>query len=127
MPISNAQGKPLFQEMSNFASLLRSAGELRRKMEGITDELRTKRVIGSAGGGMVEVEANGLGEILKVKIEPALVERGEREMIEDLLPAAINQAVAKSKELHMNLAKSATEGFSTIPGLEEALAKLLPR
>ena len=116
----------MFQEMSNFASLLRSAGDLRRKMEGITEELRTKRVTGSAGGGMVEVEANGLGEILKVKIEPALVERGEREMIEDLLPAAINQAVAKSKELHMELAKSATEGLS-FPGLEEALAKLLPR
>jgi DNA-binding YbaB/EbfC family protein len=92
-------------------------------MEGITDELRTKRVTGSAGGGMVEVEANGLGEILKVKIEPSLV---DREMIEDLLPAAINQALAKSKELHMELAKSATEGLS-LPGLEEALAKFLPR
>src|SRR5688500_14590645 len=115
----------MFQEMSKLASLLRSAGELRRKMESIADELRTRRVTGAAGGGMVEVEANGLGEIIKVKIEPALVERGEREMIEDLLPAAINQAVAKAKELHMSLTKSATEGLS-FPGLDEALSKIMP-
>jgi DNA-binding YbaB/EbfC family protein len=115
----------MFQEMSNWANLLRSAGDLRRKMESIAEELKAKRVTGSAGGGMVEVEANGLGEILKVKIEPALVERGEREMIEDLLPAAVNQALAKSKELHVESTKSATEGLS-IPGLEEALSKLMP-
>ena len=116
----------MFQEMSNLASLLRSAGEIRRKMESIAEELRGKRVTGTAGGGMVEVEANGLGEVLKVKIEPALVERGEREMIEDLLPAAVNQALAKSKELHVNLTKSATEGLS-VPGLEEALSKFMPK
>jgi DNA-binding YbaB/EbfC family protein len=116
----------MFEEMSNLASLLRSAGELRRKMESITDELRTRRVMGAAGGGMVEVEANGLGEILKVKIEPTLVAGGDREMIEDLLPAAINQALTKSKELHFELTKSATEGLS-FPGLNEALAKLMPR
>jgi DNA-binding YbaB/EbfC family protein len=114
----------MFQEMANFASLMRSAGELRRKMEAMTEELRSKRVTGSSGGGMVEVEANGLGEILKVKIEPALVENREREMIEDLLPAAVNQAITKSRELHMNLTKSATEGLS-IPGLEEALSKFM--
>jgi hypothetical protein len=116
----------MFQELSNLASLLRSAGELRRKMETMAEELRAKRVTGSAGGGMVEVETNGLGEVLQVKIEPALVERGEREMIEDLLPAAINQAVAKSKELQINLTKSATEGLS-FPGLDEALSKFLPK
>ncbi len=116
----------MFQEMSNLASLLRSAGDLRRKMETIADELKTKRVTGSAGGGMVEVEANGLGEILSVKIEPGLVERGEREMIEDLLPAAINQALSKSKDLHLSLAKSATDGLS-LPGLEEALSKIIPQ
>lgn len=114
----------MFQEMSNLASLLRSAGDLRRKMETITEELRSQRVIGSSGGGMIEVEANGLGEILKVKIEPALVERHDREMIEDLLPAAVNQAIAKSRELHLSMTKSATSGLS-IPGLEEALSKMM--
>jgi nucleoid-associated protein EbfC len=114
----------MFQEMSNLASLLRSAGEIRRKMEAMTEELRAKRVVGAAGGGMVEVEANGLGEVLKVRIEPALVARGDREMIEDLLPAAIKQAVDKAKELHVSMTKSATEGLS-FPGLDEALSKFM--
>jgi nucleoid-associated protein EbfC len=121
-----ASGSCMFQEMSNFASLLRSAGELRRKMEAIAEDLRSRRVVGTAGAGMVQVEVNGLGEVLRVTIEPALVERGDREMIEDLLPAAVNQAIAKAKELHLELTKSATEGLS-IPGLDEALAKFMPK
>ena len=116
----------MFKEMANLASLMRSAGELRQKMAAIAEELKAKRVTGSSGGGMVEVTANGLGEILPVKIEPALVEGGDREMIEDLLPAAINQALGKSKELHIRLTKSATDGLS-IPGLDEALSKFLPQ
>jgi DNA-binding YbaB/EbfC family protein len=113
----------MFKEISSLASLMRSAGEIRRKMESVAEELKAKRVTGSSGGGMIEVEANGLGEILGVKIEPALVERGEREMIEDLLPGAINQALAKAKELHLEMAKSVTDGLS-VPGLEEILSKI---
>jgi DNA-binding YbaB/EbfC family protein len=116
----------MFKEMSNLATLLKSAGELRRKMESIADQLRSKRVTGASGGGLVEVEANGLGEILGVKIDPTLVQRGEREMIEDLLPGAINQALSKSKELHVELARTAGEGLS-LPGLEEILSKIIPK
>lgn len=114
----------MFKEIANLASLLKSAGELRQKMEGIADQLRAERVTGSAGGGMIEVTANGLGEILQVKIEPALTDRGEREMIEDLLPAAINQAQARAKELHLQSTRAAAEGLS-LPGLDEALSKFL--
>ena len=115
----------MFKEMSNLAAIMRSAGDLRRKMESIAEELKTKRVTGSSGGGMIEVDASGLGEILAVRIEAKLVEGGEREMIDDLLPAAINQALNKAKELHANLAKSVTDGLS-IPGLEEALSNFIP-
>jgi DNA-binding YbaB/EbfC family protein len=107
----------------NIASLMRQAHQVRGKMEEISERLRGERVTGSAGGGMVEVEVNGLGEVLRVKIEPALVERGEREMIEDLLPAAVNQAVARSKQLHFEAMKSLTEGLD-MPGLNEAIAQI---
>lgn len=114
----------MFKEMSNLAGLMRSAGELRRKMDSVTSELKAKRVLGTSGGGMVEVEANGLGEVVAVRLDPTLVQRGEREMLEDLLPAAINQALMKAKELHMEMAKSATEGLS-LPDLNEALSKIM--
>ena len=116
----------MFKQMSDLASLLRSAGELRRKMDNIAVELRCKRVTGSAGAGMVEVDANGLGEVLAVRIDPTLMAGGDREMIEDLLPGAINQAASKAKELHLEMAQSASEGLS-LPGMEEILSKMMPK
>jgi nucleoid-associated protein EbfC len=71
---------------------------------------------------MVEVEANGLGEILRLKIDPLLIERQEGEMIEDLVPAAVNQAIRNAREAHAELMKSMTDGID-LPGLDDAIAK----
>jgi len=113
----------VFKGLSNIASLMRQAQQMGGKMQEISERLRAERATGAAGGGMVEVEVNGLGEVLSVKIEPSLFESGDREMIEDLLPAAINQAVAKSKQLHVDAMKSLTDGMD-MPGLEEALSQI---
>lgn len=109
----------MFKGIANMASMLRQANQMGSKMKEVNEKLKNERVTASTGGGMVEVEANGLGEILKVSIEPSLVEKGEREMIEDLLPAAINQAVTKANQLRM---ESMTEGMD-LPGLDEALSQ----
>jgi DNA-binding YbaB/EbfC family protein len=102
--------------------LVRHAQQVSGRVQEINDQLKAKRVSGEAGGGMVSVEVNGLGEVRQVKIDPDLVARGEREMIEDLLPAAVNQAVAKARELQMEMMQSATQEMN-VPGLREALAK----
>ena len=113
----------MFKGLGDLAGLVRQAQQVSSKMQAVNESLKSQRVTGTAGGGMIEVEANGLGEILRVKIEPGLVERQEREMIEDLLPGAVNQAVAKSKQLYAEAMKSAASGLD-IPGLGEALAQL---
>ena len=64
---------------------MKQAQEMGGKMQAAQDELKTKRATGAAGGGLVEVEVNGLGEVLAVRIDPSLVEKQDREMIEDLL------------------------------------------
>lgn len=112
----------MFKELGNLASLLRQAQNFSGKMQAINDRLKGQRVTANTGGGMVEVEANGLGEVLRVRIEPTLVERGEREMIEDLLPSAVNQALAKAKKCHFEAMKSVTDGLN-FPGLDEALSR----
>lgn len=89
------------------------------KMQEVNDELKLKRVTGSAGGGMIEVEANGHGEVLRIKIDPTL---DDREMIESLLPAAVNDASAKAKELHVEMMQSVT-GDLNLPGLNDALSQ----
>jgi len=113
----------LFGNLSSMFSLLTNANSIGAKMQAMGEELKHKRAKGMAGGGMVEVEVNGLGEVLSVTIDPKLKERGELELIEDLLPAAVNQAVAKSRELHAAALKNITDGMD-IPGLSDMVAKL---
>jgi len=103
--------------------MLKSAREMGGKLEGLNDQLKTQRASGSSGGGMVEVEVNGLGELLRVRIDPDLIAGGDCELIEDLIPAAANQAIAKSKQLHAEAMQAMTAGMN-LPGLSEALADM---
>lgn len=112
----------MFKGIGNLASMMRQAQQMGERMEEINQKLRSERASATAGGGMVEVEVNGLGEVLKVSIDQDLVDKGEREMIEDLLPAALNQAIAKSKKMHVEAMSSLTGGLD-LPGLEDALAQ----
>ncbi len=110
----------MFKGLSNLASLVKQAQQMGGKMQEVSSQLKGKRVKGTAGGGLIEVEANGLGEILRVRIDASLQ---DREMLEDLLPAAINQAGEKAKQLHMETMQSMTEGLD-MPGLSEAISQL---
>ena len=108
--------------LANLGSLVKQAQEMGSKMQAIGEELKTKRATGTAGGGLIEVDVNGLAEVLAVRIDPALVAKGDREMIEDLLPAAFNAAQQKAKQLHAAAMESIAGGMQ-VPGLQEALAQ----
>lgn len=110
--------------LGNLASLVKQAQEMGGRMQGLTDELRQRRVTGSAGGGLVEIEANGLGELLKCKLDPELVEKRDRELLEDLVIAAANQALEKAKQEHAEAMRGLAGGIN-LPGFDEALAKFM--
>ena len=93
------------------------------RMQEIQTRLRGLRVSGSSGGGMVQVEANGLGEILSLSIDPTLIQGQEQDMIEDLIPSAVNQALAKAKEGHAEAMKDLTAGME-LSGLSVMIAKV---
>ncbi len=112
----------MFKGLGNFASLLRGAQQLQGKMAGVTEKLRAERVSGAAGAGLVTAEANGLGEIVRLKIDPQLT---DREMLESLAPAAINEALEKSKRLQAE-AFQAMAGGLDLAGLSESLQKMMP-
>jgi len=109
--------------LANIGSLMKQAQEMGGRMQAMQDELRAKRASGSAGGGLIEVDVNGLAEVLAVRIDPTLVEKQDREMIEDLLPAAFNAAQQKARQLHAEAMQAIAGGIS-IPGLQEALSQL---
>jgi DNA-binding YbaB/EbfC family protein len=109
--------------LANLGSLMKQAQEMGGKMQAMQEELRGKRATGAAGGGLVEVEVNGLSEVLAVRIDPSLVAKGDREMIEDLLPAAFNAAQQKARQLHAEAMQSIAGGLP-LGGLQDALSQL---
>ena len=113
----------MFKNLTNLASMMKQAQEMGQKMKNVGEELKARRVTGAAGGGMVEVEMNGAGEMLRIKIDPSLVVDGDVEMLEELIPAAVNNAQEKARELHAQAMQDVTNGMD-MPGIDEALSKL---
>ncbi len=112
----------MFKGLSSIASLMKQAQTMGPKMQEQMELLKTKQVVGSSGGGMINVHANGAGQILKVEIDSALAEKNDVEMISDLLPAAINDALQKQNQLRMEVMQSVTEDLP-IPGNMENMLK----
>lgn len=104
----------MFKGLGQLASLMRGAGEISSKLEGMTEALGEKRVVGSSGGDMVRVEMNGLAQVIDVAIDPCLLNPSERELLQHLLAAAVNQAAAKANETRMAVLRDLAGGFELL-------------
>lgn len=96
--------------------LLKQAQEMQTRMAKIQEELANKTVQGSAGGGMVQVTVNGQFNMTAVQIEPSVINAAEKEMLEDLILAAVNDGMRKARELASSEMSKLTGGLK-IPGL----------
>jgi hypothetical protein len=99
-----------------FGNLLKQAQQMHSKITQLQEEMAGKTVEASSGGGMVSVVMNGKQEILSIRIDPEVVNREEIEMLQDLIAAALNEAIRKSHEMMTEEMKKITGGLS-IPGL----------
>jgi hypothetical protein len=97
-------------------NLMKQARQMQEKVAKLQEEAASRTVEASAGGGMVNVTANGAGDILSVKIEKQVVDPEDVEMLEDLVRAACNEASRKGRELVAEEMKKLTGGLN-IPGL----------
>ncbi len=97
-------------------NLMKQARQLQDKMARLQEEMAEKTVEASAGGGMVNVTANGAGEVISVKIDPQVVDPADVEMLEDLVRAACNEASRKGKDMMGAEMKKLTGGLP-IPGM----------
>jgi len=97
-------------------NLLKQAQEMQARMAKIQEELASKTVQGSAGGGMVQVTVNGQFNVTAIKIEPSVINVEEKEMLEDLILAAINDGVRKAREMVSSEMTKLTGGLK-IPGM----------
>jgi nucleoid-associated protein EbfC len=114
----------MFKGLGNLGSILKQAQQIPGQIGRISEEMKSRRVVGSAGGGMVEIEVNGLMEVLRCHVDPQLVAQNDPEMLEDLIISAVNQAITKGKEMHAEMMHGLTGGMS-LPGLDELMAKFI--
>lgn len=97
-------------------NLFKQAQQMQQKMVKMQEELAQRTVEASVGGGMVSVTVNGRNEVLRLKIEPQVVDPDDIEMLEDLVLAGVNEALRKSQEMISDEMSKLTGGMK-IPGL----------
>jgi hypothetical protein len=85
--------------MTDFFKILQQAQQMQGKLQQMQEDLQHRVVHGSAGGGMVTVEADGRGQIKKVKLDASLAGQTDMEMLEDLIVVAVNDAQKKATDL----------------------------
>ena len=102
--------------MKGMGNMMKQAQQLQSKMLKLQEELSDRTVESSSGGGMVKVTANGRQQVLSIQIEKEVVDPDDVEMLQDLLLAAINDALAKAQEMVSSEMGKLTGGLN-IPGL----------
>ena len=102
--------------IGGMGNLLKQAQEMQSRMAKIQEELAQKTVDGSAGGGMVRVTVNGQLALTAIKIDPTVINSEEKEMLEDLIMAAINDGMRKARDMASSEMSNITGGLK-IPGL----------
>lgn len=97
--------------------LFEKAREAQSRLQALQRDLALRRVEGSAGGGMVTAVASGALRVLEVRIEPGLIASGDREMLQDLVAAAVNAALANAQRMIQEEMQRASSGLSvSLPG-----------
>lgn len=103
--------------MANFGNMLKQAEALQRNMQKAQEEIARLEVVGESGGGMVKVTMSGKHEVKRVQIEPAVLGE-DHEMLEDLIAAAINDAVRRVESEGQQRMGSLMSGLQLPPGMK---------
>ncbi|MDR3425012.1 MAG: YbaB/EbfC family nucleoid-associated protein [Alphaproteobacteria bacterium] len=102
----------------NIGQMMRQMQDMQAKMEDMQNRLGDVEVIGQSGGGMVVVTMNGKAEMRKIVIDPKLINAEEKEMLEDLIVAAVNDAKAKAEKQVAEETEKMMGGLKLPPGVK---------
>jgi len=101
---------------TDFSSILKQAQKMQREVMALQEELKKRVVEGTAGGGMVTAYVNGGKELVKITLDPQVVDPDDVEMLEDLIVAAVSSAMEKAEAMVQEEMKKITGGLG-LPGL----------
>jgi DNA-binding YbaB/EbfC family protein len=102
--------------MGNMGDLMRKAQKMQVEFAKMQEELKTREVEASSGGGAVNVKVNGAKQVLDIKIDRELAASGDLDMLQDMVRAAVNEALNKAQEMTDEESKKLAGGMN-IPGL----------
>ena len=104
--------------MNNLQQLMQMGQQLQTRMTELQESLGGQKITASSGGGMVSATVDGKGEVKEVRIDPTCVDKGDVEMLEDLVVAAVSQAQTKARQVYDEEMKKAAGGLPVqLPGL----------
>ncbi|NAZ37950.1 YbaB/EbfC family nucleoid-associated protein [Rubellimicrobium sp. CFH 75288] len=104
--------------LGDMAKMMKAAQEMQERMASVQAGLDSITVEGQAGGGLVTVTANAKGELRAIRIDPSIFREEDREMVEDLLLAAIRDAQTRAADRMNEELRRATEGLGLPPGMK---------
>jgi len=102
--------------MKGFGDIMKQAQNMQSKLLEVNKEIEKKTEDASAGGGMVTAVVSGKGELVSISIEQEIINPDEKEMLEDLILAAVNEAQRKAQKMKEDALKKLTGGIK-IPGM----------
>ncbi|MGL6196808.1 MAG: YbaB/EbfC family nucleoid-associated protein [Thermoguttaceae bacterium] len=103
--------------ISNLGSMIKRMQDFGGKINEMNQICRNTKVQGNSGGGLVNVEVNGLCEVLNCKIDPVVFSQGDSEFLEDLIITAMNDAIEKSREKHSEIMRNVA-GSMELPDMD---------
>lgn len=101
----------------NIMKLMKQAQTMQKDMERVQAELADKRVEFSSGGGVVTAVATGDGSIASIKIDPKVINPADKDLLEDMILAAVDGAIKKSREMAAGEMRKVTAGMGLPPGM----------
>jgi len=107
----------MFGNMGNMAGMMKKMQKLQGDMAKMQEELKTRTLEATAGGGAIKVVITGEKQIQSLKIDPSVVDAEDMEMLEDLVVAAVNEAIKKVDDMMAQEMGKLTGGMSLPPGL----------
>lgn len=101
----------------NIQNMLKQAEKIKEQIEKLQAEAGEKTVEATSGGGMVTAVAKAKGEVVSIRIEPEIVKEGDIEMLQDLITAAVNEALNRGRDMLKEELSRAATSFGLPPGL----------
>ena len=107
----------MFKEFGQMMGMMKNLGKIKEEMQGLQGRVAKLEAEGESGGGMVKVRINGQLEVLKCTLADEALKGNDRELLEDLIVAACNQAIKRVKELSAEEAQKMATGLGLPPGM----------